>query len=183
MVTFYYQCSAALIQQYHFWNHIGQTHSPLYSLFSIKPLDGLSGNWGLEQYQTPGCFPPSVWSLHPLFILSTWQPARQHCAIGLHSRHSQALVFLFSSFHLRICLFVLYPLFILLFPIHCLFPLSLSLLSPPPPSEKTAASVRCLKIEAAEKQKVMDTWRHSSGNLPELQTDGGKEGERFFIEG
>lgn len=71
-------------------------------LVSIYPVRGFSGDWGLKQYQTPGRFlpflpPPFLCSLHPLFILSTWEPARQRWAVGLHCRHSQSLSFYFHS--------------------------------------------------------------------------------------
>lgn len=69
----------------------------LSSLFPVfySPSWWSQWSWGLEQYQTPGRFPPSLCYLHPLFILYTWQPTKQSCTIGLHSRHSQSLFFYF----------------------------------------------------------------------------------------
>lgn len=122
--------------------------SPPCSLFSIHPVGGLSGDWGLEQYQTPGRFPPSLCYLHPLFILYTWQPAKQSCTIGLHSRHSQSL-FLYFHPSIVVCASVSLSLSSFLFP--C--------------CSSHSSLPWCLKIEAGENLKVMDTWRHSSGNL------------------
>lgn len=120
----------------------------LSSLFSIHPVGGLSGGWGLEQYQTPGRFTPS---LHLLFILSTWPPARKHCAIGLHSRHSQSLFFYFHS-SLAVCASVsLFPL-LLLSRRSIFFSLSVLLLSFHP----ALTYERLLKIETAEKLEVKD---------------------------
>lgn len=133
-------------------------HSPPCSLFPIHPDSGLSGDWGLEQYHNQDWLSPS--SIYPLHLASC-----QTVLCHWPSLQTPA-IFCFSIFiHLGTCLCLLFLLFLLSF-LSVVFYLYLCFsFHPSPLSEKTAASVRCLKIEAAEKQKVMDTSRYSSGNL------------------
>lgn len=89
------------------------------TLSSLFPVFYSSSQWS-QWRPRPGAVPDSrtLPSL-PLFSPSsiyplTWQPARQHCAIALHSRRSHPI--LFSSLHLGMCLCLLFPLLLLSFP-------------------------------------------------------------------
>lgn len=142
---------------------------------TLLPVFYSSSRWSQWRLR-PGAVPdsrtlPSLCYLHLLFILSTWQPARQHCAIGLHSRHSQSLFFYFHS-SIAVCASVsLFPVLLLSRP-SIFFSPSVLLLSFHP----ALTSVRPLKIETAEKLEVKDPLRHSSGNLRGNHRRGEKRG-------
>lgn len=112
-----------------------------YTLSSLFPVF-CSSCWWSQWRLGPGAVPdfrmlPSLprplCYLHPLFILYTWQPARQHCATGLQSRCSQSLFFyLYPS--IGVCTFVSLS---TVLSIHLAYSSLFQLLLPlPPPKRK-----------------------------------------------
>lgn len=143
-------------------------------LFSVFYSSSQWSRWRLRPGALPDSrTPPSLplFSPSPIYPLHTPLLA-QSCLAGCQTAITpDTLGLLFSYFHFYFCL--LLPLF-LLFPITHFFFLSLCFYSHPVLRyEQTAASVRHIKIEAAENQKVMDTRRHSSGSLREATDSGG----------